>query len=646
MHQIIKTLIISLFFFSLMNTSLFSANTNLPENTIIYEAEDYHIKNFGFKQKDFIHASGGSFIAGTPAEYKTSHEIEIFKASFPKNNDDYTIWAFSKGLDLGISGPLMEIRKLKTASAVWEWHNLGKFNSKTTGNTFSIMAVPDKANKSPENGLDSVILSKNSDFKPNGIYSGYSPEAENETGKKLTAAETQTKSIPSAEIKVFPEKKKFKISKYLASANAHSAARHIIGTPEWDNTMKTFFSGNILCLVENARKKPDQDGIWWNFKEIDEFILKAKEGWGAEELLFLPAWQMSSVADKQQDYTAEELEKGKAVLMQLIERYGKPGPLYVRYWVLSDEWPGLAYWKENYKKFAEYYSYLFREVKKINPDIKIGGPVDCWPNDKIIAELLQQTPKLDFIAWNMFSTGRADTPLERLFQNAKNYKLSISSSRQLSEKILKKEIPVIVTSFAPNYHAWDPKDYRLAQPVTAAWTALVFSYMAESKCFSGLYYTTRATDAGLFGPADPFAITSKMIPADIDKNIINIRPAARALYFFIKNINGRDFNETLVTGDSDKINAITASAGNEIAIVIVNYSNQTKRVTLTINPYERTAYSGFELPDEYFYSDEYKVMNGTGLFFSSEGTADLLMPPYSTWCINTKYKKASKDQVK
>ena len=84
-----------------------------------------------------------------------------------------------------------------------------------------------------------------------------------------------------------------------------------------------------------------------------------------------------------------------------MRRYGSKGaPHYVRYWVLSDEWACGGYWKNNYRKFASYYASQVRLVKAFNPELIVGGPVDCWPNDTITAELLRQCPELDFIAWN------------------------------------------------------------------------------------------------------------------------------------------------------------------------------------------------------------------------------------------------------
>lgn len=609
--------------------SFISFSQDVPKDPVLLEAEDFHIKSKAFKEEIFLHASGGNFIARNNTE-ELPGDVEIFKAEFPKDSKEYTVWAYSKNLDMGIWGPLTEIKKLSTSSDSWEWHNLGRFNKEKIGETFSIFAVAGKGG-SVECGLDCVLLSADPDFKPQGVYSGYSPEPDAVKG----VAEKASSSPDEVDVKVFPDKKQYQISKYIASANAHIGKRHILDIPEWNTTMKEFFSGNILCLAENAyKKKPDENGIWWDFKSIDEFIRRAKNEWKVDEVLLLPAWWPEN-----HKFTDDDLETGKKVLMQLVERYGKPGPLYVKYWVLFDEWPGVTYWKENYKKFAEYHASLFREMKKVNPDLKIGGPVDCWPDDKIIAEVLRQCPDLDFIAWNMYITGRADTPLPKLFNGIKNYKLSINSSRQLGKKILNRDIPVMVTGFGPNYHAWAPPDYKLAQPIIGVWNALALSYMAESRCSGAFAYTTIAVDCGLFGPKDPFAIRSGMIPADIDKNLINIRPNARMIHFFKKNVAGRDYDEVAVSGKSDKFNAVAASGNNEVSIVMVNFSENVKSVNLSISPYERTAYSGFDLPDEYFYCDETKELSGKGLFFSADGKANLLMPPYSTWCINIKYRK-------
>ncbi|MDD2710236.1 MAG: hypothetical protein PHV34_19815 [Verrucomicrobiae bacterium] len=628
---------LGVFILILLNHTSFSQV--LPKSSILYEAEDNHIKTHDFVIEESLHASAGKFIAQKNPEIK--NDSEIFRAEFPEG--DYTVWVYSTGLGLEIRGPLLGSKKIRASSMEWGWHKVGVFSEKQMGSSFSIVAVP-RGENSAKVGLDCVILTEDVNFVPQGVYTGYSPDAANMIlSSQPNKSQSETSTV---DIHVFPGKKIYKISKYLASANAHGAPRHLVDSPEWDATMKACFSNNMLCLIASPRRTPDESGLWWDFKAMDEFVKRAKQRWHVDELLVIPAWWLTEKVtgakrdEKMGEYTNEDLDKGEQLLMQLINRYGCPGPLYIRYWVLEDEWPGVAYWKNHADQFAEYYAHLLRKVKKINPDIKVGGPVDCWPQDAFIANLLEHCPELDFIAWNMFTTGRAETPLKKLFHGAKHYKSYINSSRQLSERILNKKLPVIVTSYGPNFHAWDPNDPKLAQPIIGVWNALVLSYMAEEECFSGMYYDVRAANSGgLFGPADPYAVSSKMLPGDIDKNLINVRPSARVMSFFKKNISGRDFNEVSVTGDGHEFNAISAGNENEVSIVLVNYSERRRNVSLAVESYERTAYSGFQLPDECLYCDEQKIFEGCGLLFTGKGSATLTMAAYSTWCLKLRYKK-------
>ncbi|MFA6569164.1 MAG: hypothetical protein WCS96_13210 [Victivallales bacterium] len=629
---------LSVFILLSFNLALFSQA--LPKNAILYEAENYHIKQHGFAPEEFLHVSGGKFIAQNIKAAENKNDVEIFRVEFPSGT--YTVWACSVGIDLGIAGPLLGVKKVNTMSAEWQWHNMGTFSEKQMGNSCSIMVMSSQNNPFPKGGLDCVILAEDAGFIPKGVYAGYSPDAANMTLNPQADKRTGEPVESIIDVKVFPERKGYKISKYLASANAHGLGRHIIDNPEWDATMESLFSKNILAPLFNVRKTPDESGLWWDFKEIDEFVLRAKQRWHVDELLMFPAWWLNDTITgkrKQEEYTQEDLDKGEQVIMQLVNRYARPGPLYCKYWVLEDEWPGTKYWQDHPRQFAEYYAQLLRKVKSVNPDVKVGGPVDCWPQDPFIAIFLKYCPEIDFIAWNMFTTGRPDTPLKNLFHGAARFSSYINSSRQLGEKILNRELPVMVTSYGPNFHAWDPPDFKLAQPVIGTWNALVLSYMAEAKCFSGMSYNVRAADCGLFGPSDPYAIKSKMLPPDIDKNIINIRPAARVVSFFKNNISGGDFNEISSAGDKDEFSVIAASKEKEVAIVIVNYSDKTKNVNIAVEPYERTAYSGFQLPDEFLYCDEHKVSDGRGLLFSEKGTTTLEMPAYSTWCLKLRYKK-------
>jgi hypothetical protein len=601
------------------------------ENMIFLEAENLKTANKSFKVVENIHVSGGRFISYSGSGKDS--ESEVFKVDFPESKDDYVVWVCSKGIDLGFFSQHGGLKKFKTRSNSWKWHNLGSHNRKNIGASFSVYTLGNDKIKDEGNGIDCIILSRDPDFKPEGVYFGYSKAPETDSEKTASS-----ESLKSLNMTVYPEKTGSRISNFIASANADTAARHLINNPEWNDTMRVFFSGNLLILLQRSKKKVDKDGAWWDFDAIDKFVLTAKKTWGVKAVMMLPAWKLKYVTGKTDNYDSEDLEKGRKCFMQLVERYAKSGPLHIEYWAISDEWTAGGYWKKNRRKFCEYYAYLLRELKQFNPDVKAGGPVDCWPDKDEIAELMRHCPELDFIAWNLFATGRADIPLARLFAVTANFSDNINICKDLGREILKRDIPVMVSSYGPNYHAWSPPDYKLAAPVAGVWNALALARMTNAGCFCAANYNTRASDCGLFGSNDSFAIKSGFSkPGNM-----NIRPYAFIQLFFKENMAGASLCDLAYSGDNAKFCAVAAKAeDNALAIVMVNYSETPRKVDMRITPFNGGTASRFDLPVKYIYCDSQNMTKGNGLFFSTDGKGSFYMPPYSVYCLKIKSGKES-----
>jgi hypothetical protein len=205
----------------------------------------------------------------------------------------------------------------------------------------------------------------------------------------------------------------------------------------------------------------------------------------------------------------------------------------------------------------------------------------------------------------------------------------------------------MVSSYGPNWRAWSPRDYKLAQPIGGVWNALALNYMVEEKCFSGVSYNIIARDCGLFGPGDPFARGGNMVSRSMDPAEINIRPYARVHHFFKKNIAGTRLNKLKISGNNEKVSIISTvdKTGNQ-NIVAINFSENPRLMTIKITPFVMPQYSGFDLPSEFLYCDQYNVRSGKGFFFSSKGQAKLYMPPFSSYCIKTQIRKSKRKPQK
>lgn len=424
------------------------------------------------------------------------------------------------------------------------------------------------------------------------------------------------------------------ISPFLASANCHGLQRHCLDHPEWDRLMREFFGGNLLVLLERARREPDEKGAWWDVAACDEFISRARERWQTRDLMFLPQWWLAGW-DGASPPTEEQLELGTAVLLQLVRRYGLPEEAPpVTYWVMLDEWSNGKYWQAHPEEFARVYTRLVRAVKSVNPALRVGGPVDAWPNREIITALLEACPDLDFVAWNLFVTGSATTPDADVFRRTEALGRNVRMCRELSREIRGIELPVICTSYNLNHHAWDPPDLRLAEPLGGVWNALALTTFAQAGCESAVIYNVLALDCGLFGPRDGFAEKAGLLAGPPAGGGMHVRPLARVHRFFKQYVAGASRCSATVTGDAPDLSVLAATRPDgQSVLVVVNAGEEHRRVRLLLepSPFADKARSG--RPSSYLYCDPHGMREGRGQMFRVDGTGVLPMPSYSAWCL-------------
>ena len=225
--------------------------------------------------------------------------------------------------------------------------------------------------------------------------------------------------------------------------------------------------------------------------------------------------------------------------------------------------------------------------------------------------------------------------LSQLFQRTESLRTHVEASRRIAREILGRDVPVMVSSYNLNFHAWDPPDYRLAAPIGGVWNASALVHMAQGGAHSGVLYNVLALDCGLFGPGDPFAVRAGIQSAALPKDEVNVRPMARVHDFFKQHIGGRPMCRVDIDrqdAGSQVLATHTPEAGH--AVVLVNPTGATRRAGLTLAPFARTPYAGFDLPTTYLYCNETTVTAGSGVFFSPEGTAAFTLPRYSAWCLD------------
>ncbi len=608
-----------------------SVMAQVPSDAICVEAEDGMMTDPALVVSDSIFSSAGLRVTIDPAGIGDRRQVEVTRLEIPSEHPGCILWVRCTGVNVGIAKHNGDFAWHNTQTPHWAWHSLGPV-APEEGPLTVAAACPLTPNLG-EYAIDCLLFTPDALFQPSGIYRSVVGPGEEAVQDAAPPLEEPAEGVPPVHVTVKADAQGLRVSRYLASANCHLAARHCPALPAWDDTMRRFFAENLLVLLESARREPDENGLWWNFGPIDEFLRKSKEVWQVEELAFLPQWWIQGW-DGKSEPAEDQFNRSSEALTQIAERYGRPGPLFVKYWMCCDEWPGQKYWRENPQSFARHYSRLVRNVKAVNPDLLVGGPVDCWPNSVIIEALLRECGELDFIAWNLFVSGRADYPFPQLFERTKELRKQVEASRALSREILGRELPVMVSSYQMNFHAWEPPDLRLAAPVAGVWNALALVYLGQSRAFSGVLYNVRAYDCGMFGPDDKFAVQAGVQSGALPADAVNVRPLARVHDFVNRHIAGNPASTVILDDTNSGIEALATFDGRSgHALVMVNTTETDREVRVTLDPFAAAPYSGFELPVEYLYCDQKTVTSGSGLFFSPEGEAGFHMSAFSAWCL-------------
>jgi len=267
-------------------------------------------------------------------------------------------------------------------------------------------------------------------------------------------------------------------------------------------------------------------------------------------------------------------------------------------------------------------------AKQINPDILVGGPGSEWPRSADIESILEDDPNIDFIVWNQFMSGHADTPFDRIFHSTWRLQGHIELSRRLSRDIRGKELPVIA-SIGPNDRTWDPPDLKMATPWIAVWKAMALSQVAKGGGYIAYEYALPAGSCGVMGRHDWFMVRTNMQPTG-SEGIFNVRAQAYVHEFFMKHVEGKHICEVNLDEQKERI-VVLAAVGDDgqVAVVVTNFGDRARTINLRLENFNIKAYEGMQLPANHIFGTPDKITYGYAFVVNAAGEAKLVLPPYS-----------------
>ena len=212
----------------------------------------------------------------------------------------------------------------------------------------------------------------------------------------------------------------------------------------------------------------------WDFKRLDEYLDFMRKAGGEPIFCFGPTgpiWMAKPVKgiSMRRNWRPQNIEEYAKYCEGVVRYYNIKRKTPVKWWQIGNE-TELKGW--SYRYYVKVYKYIAPRLKKIDPSIKIGGPVNCSPNVGWASELLREAgSEVDFLSYHKYGYSEPfDSPSDYAMKRTEKFENSVRRYRKAVAKITTRNLPVIVTEANTNPRYQKPKgtDPRIRTMFNAA----------------------------------------------------------------------------------------------------------------------------------------------------------------------------------
>lgn len=237
------------------------------------------------------------------------------------------------------------------------------------------------------------------------------------------------------------------------------------------------------------------EGVW-DFKKLDKYIDYIYATGGKPMLCFGPTgpiWMATPMngISMRRNWRPRDMEEYAKYCEAIVRHYNIDRKTPVKWWQIGNE-TELKGW--SYKYYVKVYKFIAPRLKKIDPNIVIGGPVNCSPNIGWAGELLREAGQLvDFLSYHQYGYSEPfDSPSNYVMSKTSNYMGAVSKYRKQAFKLAKnRNLPVIVTeaNTNPRYQRPTGTDPRIRTMFNAAWYTSALNQFVAGGGRSMCYFT-------------------------------------------------------------------------------------------------------------------------------------------------------------
>ncbi|BAY60830.1 hypothetical protein NIES22_08900 [Calothrix brevissima NIES-22] len=240
----------------------------------------------------------------------------------------------------------------------------------------------------------------------------------------------------------------------------------------------------------------------------------------------------------------------------------------LKYWEITNELDSHPFYRDNMAEVGKIFAIAAREMRKVDPKIKIGGPAfaQSYNSSRIDAFVSTAFPQLDFISYHTYSTGSKTNPNSDIWNSAQE---SLGGATKYMRASVNKFTSKAVEYFHNEYNiSWSPPDESMTNYVSAIFDALA----VRSILYAG------ATGSTAWNEADGWYGKLGASPS------FNRRPASWVFEYLNQGFSGKVLESTSSNTSALVPLAILGEAGgkNYLSLMLVNRSGDNVSARLNM----------------------------------------------------------------
>ena len=326
--------------------------------------------------------------------------------------------------------------------------------------------------------------------------------------------------------------------------------------------------GKPFMRVQVGIAEPSPAEGVMDFTKLDRYVDMINAAGGEPMLCFGPGgpvWMGTPTAagTVAANWKPRLPEEYAAYCEQVVRHYNLERKTPIRWWQFGNE-TELKGW--SYKYYVTMYNRIVPRLRKVDPAILVGGPVNCTPNIGWAGELLREAGgQVDFLSYHQYGYSEPfDSPDRYIMGRTTNYREAVAAYVKLAETGRTEPLPVIVSeaNINPRYKKPQGTDPRIHALFNAPW---YMSALANFTLGGGRAMCFFTLDGG-FGACG------------FEKGVFRLYPVYHTLWLFRKLALGKIIP---VKSSSPLLEAYAFADGAVRRLIVINKNAAPVTVKLT-----------------------------------------------------------------